>query len=270
MQSFPFTEKRLCAMPTARRHKWITIWLRTIYTDILGKRCDDRSLKRFFEKYLKIQSWLGQPVDTIVRPTSYLKWIEFVSDQFHEHRKLSGKGLAEADFLPKVATGDRSRGGRWTPGVPYRVALDNMRSAFNVGSIIRVIDAVRFESILLSGNAPGKEHAQVLKTAMGCADWIPQKRYKVLQYALKRAKNRGYAVIGIETIPESGSYLQFSWPEKGIVVLGNEEFGISEEVLKVCDDFVHLPMYGYKNSINVANAFAVIAFHISSIRRVSA
>jgi 23S rRNA (guanosine2251-2'-O)-methyltransferase len=140
--------------------------------------------------------------------------------------------------------------------------MDSIRSAFNVGSIIRIVDAVGFESILLSGNTPGKENGQVRKTAMGCAEWIPQKRYKNLAYALKRAKKGNYTIIGIETIPNSLSYVEYPWPEKGIVVLGNEEYGISEDVMKACDDFVHLPMSGIKNSVNVANAFAVIAFHI--------
>jgi tRNA G18 (ribose-2'-O)-methylase SpoU len=114
----------------------------------------------------------------------------------------------------------------------------------------------------LSGNTPGKENGQVRKTAMGSAEWIPQRKYKSLVYALKRAKKAGYAVIGIETIPDSLSYAEYLWPEKGIVVLGNEEYGITEDVMKACDDFVHLPMSGYKNSVNVANAFAVIAFHL--------
>jgi len=253
-------------MPTARRHKWVTIWLRRNYSEILAKRFNDDSLGRFFIKYLKVRVWLQEPVDSIQKPTSYGKWLEFVSERFHEHRRLSGKGLAEPNFLPKVSTGDCIGKEPWKPMISYRIALDNMRSAFNVGSIIRVMDAVRFESVLLAGTTPGKEHSQVVKTAMGCTEWIPQKKYKNLHAALHRAKEKGYSVIGIETVSDASSYSEYPWPEKGIVVVGNEEYGISEDVLKVCDDFVHLPMYGFKNSINVANAFAVIAFHIAAVK----
>jgi len=253
-------------MPKARRHKWVALWLRKNYTEILENKFNDRSLELFFDRYITVRSWLKEPIPSIKKPASRRKWLEFVSERFHEHQRLSGKGLSEANLLPKVSRGDRVRRGQWVSLINYRVALDSMRSAFNVGSILRVIDAVGFESVLVSGNTPGRENHQVVKTAMGCAEWIPQKKYRNLKYALARAKREGYSIIGVETIPEACCYSEYPWPGKGIVVLGNEEYGISEDVLKVCDDFVHLPMHGLKNSINVANAFAVIAFHIAAVR----
>jgi len=253
-------------MPVARRHKWVAAWLRRIYGDILKKPCSEKSLDLFFARYLKIRAWLQAPAGPASKPSSHRKWIEFVSQSFHEHRKLSGKGLSEPNFLPRVSRGDSTRKGPWKPSITYRVALDNMRSAFNVGSVLRVVDAVGFESVLLSAKTPGNENLQVVKTSMGCAGWIPQKKYARLHAALERAKKGGHSVIGIETIPESGIYTEFPWPEKAVVVLGNEEYGISEDVLRACDDFVHLPMRGFKNSVNVANAFAVVAFHIAALR----
>lgn len=267
MESFPFTEKRFLSLPPARCHKWVAYWLRKNYEALLRKRFNHKSLQRFFDNYLTVQSWLKEPAGTFKKPTSYGKWLEFVSDRFHDHQQKSGKGLAEANFLPKVARGDREIEGPWSPAIPYRVAIDHMRSAFNVGSVLRVVDAVGFESVLLSDRTPGSENVQVIKTAMGCTRWIPQRKYKHLHRALSRAKKDGYSVIGVETIPDSCTYSEYPWPCKGIVVVGNEEFGISEDVLKVCDDFVHLPMSGLKNSVNVANAFAVIAFHIAALKK---
>lgn len=265
MESFPLSEKRLASMPAARRHKWVADWLRKIYADIQDNRYSEESLDLFFTKYLKIRAWLHFPPNAVRKPSSHRKWLEFVSQNFHEHRKLSGKGLSEPNFLPRVSRGDVINRGPWKPSIAYRVALDNIRSAFNVGSVIRVADAVGFESVLLSAKTPGKENGQVVKTSMGCAGWIPQRKYVRLQTALKRIKREGYPVIGIETIPASSVYSEFAWPEKGVVVLGNEEYGISEDVLAMCDDFVNLPMRGFKNSVNIANAFAVVAFHIADL-----
>ncbi|MEJ2111614.1 MAG: hypothetical protein P8Z37_17235, partial [Acidobacteriota bacterium] len=174
MENFPFFEKRFSALPIARRHKWVATWLRSNYSQVLAKEFRDKSLDRFFAKYLKIRSWLNLPVEPIKKPANDRKWLEFISEHFHEHRKLSGKGLSEANFLPEVSRGDRVHKGPWKPGIPYRAALDSMRSAFNVGSIVRVIDAVGFESVLLSDNTPGFENGQVVKTAMGCTRWVPQ------------------------------------------------------------------------------------------------
>lgn len=265
MHSFPLSEKRLASMPPARRHKWVAEWLRKVYEDILDNHSSEKSLDLFFTSYLRILACLQSPACSAQKPSSHRKWLEFVSQCFHEHRRLSGKGLSEPNFLPRVSRGDRRIRGSWAASIAYRVALDNIRSAFNVGSVIRVADAVGLESVLLSAKTPGKENLQVVKTSMGCAGWIPQKKYVGLHRALKRVKKEGYAVIGVETIPESSDYKEFPWPEKGIVVLGNEEYGISEDVLRVCDDFVHLPMRGFKNSVNVANAFAVVAFHIAAL-----
>ena len=265
MENFPFSQKRFAALPPARRHKWVAIWMQKNYQELLKTRIDDKSLERFFDKYLCIRSWLNERTSSMEKPPSYKKWLEFVSERFHEHRRKSGKGLAEANFLPRVVTGDNRPEGPWNPCMPYRVAIDHMRSAFNVGSIIRVVDAVGFESVMLSSGTPDKETGQVRKTAMGCADWIPQTKHKDLGGALIRAKQEGYPIIGIETIADSFRYDKYPWPAKGVVVMGNEEYGITENVMKACDDFVHLPMSGIKNSVNVANAFAVVAFHISFI-----
>jgi 23S rRNA (guanosine2251-2'-O)-methyltransferase len=266
MENFPFSQKRFATLPQARRHKWIAIWLQKNYEELLKRRFNEKSLERFFDKYLSVRSWIDEPISSIKKPRSYRKWLEFTSEHFHEHRKKSGKGLAEANFLPKVITGDRQPDGPWNPCLRYRVAIDHMRSAFNVGSIIRVVDAVGFESVMLSAGTPGKETWQVQKTAMGCAGWIPQTRHKNLVEALTRVKEEGYSVIGIETVADSFGYAEYPWPGKGVVVLGNEEYGLTEDITKACDDFVHLPMSGFKNSVNVANAFAVIAFHISDIK----
>jgi tRNA G18 (ribose-2'-O)-methylase SpoU len=265
MESFPFGQKRFQSLPPARLHKWIALWLRKNYEDLLAKRFTDKDLDSFFSSYVKILTWLKEPMPSLEKPESYSKWLEFVSACYHRHHKKTGKGLAEANFLPRVARGDRKFQGPWSPSIPYRVAIDTMRSAFNVGSIIRVVDAVGFESVLLSSTTPGKEHGQVQKTAMTCTEWIPLEKHENLAHALIRAKEDDYLVIGIETIPTSTSYARYPWPKRGIVVVGNEEYGISEDVMKACDDFVHLPMSGRKNSINVANAFAAVAFHLYDI-----
>ena len=201
METFYLTEKKFTSLPTARQHKWVALWLRKSYEELLEKGFDDRHLDALFKDYKRIESWLKEPTSSLKKPATSRKWLEFLSECFHQHQKKSGKGLAESNLLPRVSRGDRSRKGPWKPLVPYRVALDGIRSAFNVGSIIRIVDAVGFESILLSDNTPGKDNGQVGKTAMGCAEWIPEKKYKNLAYALKRAQKRHCPIIGIETVP---------------------------------------------------------------------
>ncbi|MGQ9707675.1 MAG: TrmH family RNA methyltransferase [bacterium] len=46
------------------------------------------------------------------------------------------------------------------------------------------------------------------------------------------------------------------------IVFGNEAFGVSQEVLRLCDGFVEIPVFGYKNSLNVATASAVLLYEL--------
>ncbi len=266
MDSFPFTKKKLLSLPPRRRHKCVANWLRKIYTALIAEQISDDSLVIVIQNLEMLRTWIGFSGSPTKRPESREDWIEYLADAFHEHQKETGLGLAEHDLLPHVLTGDRSPDQPWIPGLSYRVALDNLRSAFNVGSIMRAVDATGFESVMMTLKTPGVENRQVQKTAMGTARWIPEIRTDRMATDLMYLKGEGYRIIGVETVAAAASYLNYHWPQQGVVVMGNEEYGISQSVLHTCDDFVHIPMTGYKNSINVANAFAVIAFHIRSLK----
>lgn len=265
MDSFPFTRKRLLSLPQARRHKWVASWLRDSYTALLSGKATTISLKLVFQNLKQLHGWLELPLSVQLEPEGRKGWLAFLSDMFHFHQQLTGLGLAESDLLPHVLTGDTAPEGVWTGKLPYIVALDNLRSAFNVGSIFRLVDAAGFESVLMNGVTPGAENRQVEKTAMGATGWIPGKKPADFVSELKGIKSKGYHIIGVETVSGSSGYLEYPWPRRGVVVIGNEEYGISDSVMAICNDFVHIPMSGNKNSINVANAFAVVAFHISSL-----
>jgi len=264
MISFPFTKKKLLSLPAARQHKWIASWLRDIHIVLLSEEISDDSLEIVRKNLVQLYTWITPPENTLIMPQNRTQWLEFIADTFHAHQKETGLGLSEADLLPHVLTGDKSPDQPWKGIIPYQVALDNFRSAFNVGSIFRLIDGVGFESILMSSKTPGPENRQVEKTSMGSTGWIPHRKTEELSADLIKMKEKGYRIIGLETVAGCASYEAYKWPLRGVVVLGNEEYGISESVLQACDDFVHIPMTGFKNSINVANAFAVIAFHIAS------
>ena len=120
---------------------------------------------------------------------------------------------------------------------------------------------------MIIGSAYEIDNPATLKTSMGAHKWVPHEITHDLAGRLEEMKTRGYKVIGIETIEGSKNYASYDWPGKAIIVLGNEEYGISSHVLRVCDDYVHIPMSGIKNSINVACAASVIVFHIASQKK---
>jgi tRNA G18 (ribose-2'-O)-methylase SpoU len=98
---------------------------------------------------------------------------------------------------------------------------------------------------------------------MGADQWIEEETTQDLAHTLMEKKEKGFTVMGIETLPHARPYSEVSWTDNTIVVFGNEEYGIASHVLKTCDAFANIPMFGRKNSINVANAVSVICFQIA-------
>ena len=264
MFSFGITRKRLLSMPPTRRHKWIKNWLEKVYLETLNQPPNLSTLIDVFKQYQQVIKWIDFNVQTESQFSSLKSYQEFFSNAIFVHQKEMNPGRTESDFLPHVKTGDVIIDEKWEPNLNYGVALDNIRSAFNVGSIFRTIDGSGLGFVVLGGYTPGPDNQQVKKTSMKTSNWVPFSHTDSLPSYLESAREDGYRIIGIETVEKSCTYNTFNWPDKAILVFGNEEYGISEKVLSTCDEFVHIPMFGFKNSINIANAFAVIAFSVAT------
>lgn len=145
---------------------------------------------------------------------------------------------------------------------PIHVMLDNLRSAFNVGSIFRTADAGAVAHLHLCGMTAHPPHKKLEKTALGAFEYVPWTYYERNRDCLDTLKEQGLPVIAVETESGATPYHLFSWPKPVVFVLGNEEHGINERVLRRCDAAVYIPMQGYKKSINVATAFGIILYGI--------
>ena len=170
-----------------------------------------------------------------------------------------GEGLGfERDVYLEQEPGDRE-----TPNekpIPFAVLVHNLRSAFNVGSIIRSTDCFGLEGVHLSGYSCGPDHVTVKSAARGCQEWIPIKRWENPMDCIKWHRENGYEIIALETGEDIPSITEVNWPEKGLIILGNEELGIAPELMEQATLKVTIPMAGRKASMNVAGAFAIMAF----------
>ncbi|MCK5862942.1 MAG: RNA methyltransferase [Candidatus Hydrogenedentes bacterium] len=148
------------------------------------------------------------------------------------------------------------------PKQPVHVMLDNLRSAFNVGSIFRTSDAGAVAHLHLCGMTAHPPHKKLEKTALGAFDYVPWTYYERNRDCLKVFAEQGISVVAVETTDDAVPYPQFVFPKPVAIVLGNEENGINERVLRRCDAVVKIPMAGHKNSMNVATAFGIILFSL--------
>jgi tRNA G18 (ribose-2'-O)-methylase SpoU len=145
---------------------------------------------------------------------------------------------------------------------PLYIVLDNLRSAFNVGAIFRLCDVMRVEGLFLCGYTAFPPHKKLAKTSLGTIDFVPWKKFDSASAAVLFLRERGVPVWAAETTSKSRAYDAVDYPPRLGMVFGNEALGVEKEVLDLCDDVVEIPVYGFKNSLNVATSCAVIGCKI--------
>ena len=142
------------------------------------------------------------------------------------------------------------------------VVLDNIRSAFNVGSMFRTADAGAVAHLHLCGMTAHPPNLKLAKTALGAFDYVPWTHYEATVAALDRLEAEGVPCVAVEVAEDAVPHSAFAWPRPVAIVLGNEVDGVSADVLARSVQVVRIPMRGHKNSINVATAFGVVLYEI--------
>ena len=152
------------------------------------------------------------------------------------------------------------------------VVLHNIRSLYNVGSIFRTADAAGIEKIYLCGITPkpvdefGKPRTQLTKVSLGAEKYLAWEKVGSTARLLDNLKKQGYKIFAIEQNKKSTPYYKipksYILNSKFCLVLGNEIRGLPLSILKRADKILEIPMQGKKESLNVAIAFGIIAFHL--------
>ena len=145
---------------------------------------------------------------------------------------------------------------------PLYFILDHLRSSFNVGSLFRTAECLGVKHIYLVGYTPTPEDSGVKKTAMGTDKVVPWSTHNHVIDVIKKLKTKGVSVIGLETSKASQSLNSFKVPEAVALLVGNERFGLSENVLEQVDHCLEIPMMGQKNSLNVANSLSITTYEV--------
>jgi 23S rRNA (guanosine2251-2'-O)-methyltransferase len=152
--------------------------------------------------------------------------------------------------------------------LPLVFVLDNLRSAFNVGSIFRTAECFGVQKIYLAGYTPAPEQEKVASTAMGTASLVEwEARPKILDL-LKELKSQGHRLIAFETTSHAVPVDEpFTEPAHGegptAFVFGNERFGLEPALLDLCNEVRKIPLRGTKNSLNVGVATAIATYEFA-------
>ncbi len=140
------------------------------------------------------------------------------------------------------------------------IVLVSLRSLFNVGSIFRTADALGAEAIYLGGFTGTPLQSKVAKTALGAEKRVPWKKVPSMSGLITDLKSQGFRIVGVEKTESSIDVRKWHPGKQTALLLGNEERGLSARILSQCDEVVHLPMAGMKESLNVSVAAGAIGY----------
>jgi tRNA G18 (ribose-2'-O)-methylase SpoU len=144
---------------------------------------------------------------------------------------------------------------------PIAVIIENMRSAYNVGSVFRTSDGARIEKIFLCGNTPFPPHREIEKTALGSIQTVPWEYAKNAMTVVEQLKKKNVTMCVLEHTDASIPYYTLDKKMFPLcLIIGNEITGVSAEVINVADVAIEIPMYGMKQSLNAASAYSIAVF----------
>ncbi len=154
--------------------------------------------------------------------------------------------------------------------------IHNVRSAHNVGSMLRSADGFGLDFVYFSGYSPypptkndvrlphisHKVGARIHKTALGAEKSVNWSHVVDIKKLIDKLKKQGYAIVALEQQPGSKNLADFKIDKPVALLVGSEIGGINKKLLGLMDSVVEIPMKGDKDSLNVAVAAAVAMYEI--------
>ncbi|MEO5909188.1 MAG: RNA methyltransferase [Ginsengibacter sp.] len=143
---------------------------------------------------------------------------------------------------------------------PVIAVLENIRSAYNVGSVFRTADAFLIESIYITGYTARPPHKEITKTALGAQDSVNWKYFETTNEAIGDLKKKGYKIYAVEQVTDSISLenvIDLN-AKKIAFIFGNEVTGVDEKIISMCDGCLEIPQFGMKHSLNISVAAGIV------------
>ncbi len=146
--------------------------------------------------------------------------------------------------------------------MPLYVVLDNIRSLHNVGAIFRTADGILAGKLFLCGITGHPPRKEIEKAALGAIDVVPWEYSPSTKETLLKLKETGVKICALELTGDSIDFKKAEYSFPMALVIGNEVFGISDNVMHLVDMAISIPMLGRANSLNVSTAFGVAGYEI--------
>ncbi|WP_299367011.1 TrmH family RNA methyltransferase [Winogradskyella sp.] len=147
---------------------------------------------------------------------------------------------------------------------PITLVGDHISNAPNVGSLFRIADAFNIEEIVFCGDdiPIGK---RMTKTSRSTEKYVNYRIEEDINEVINQLKTTHF-IMALEITENSIDLNQFELDTNRpiVLIIGDENFGVSESVLEECDAVVHINMYGNNSSMNVVQATSIALYEITN------
>ncbi len=147
---------------------------------------------------------------------------------------------------------------------PITLVCENVTNAPNIGSLFRIADAFGIEKLILCGESISLGR-KMTKTSRATEKIVDFEIKNNTTEVVETLKKEGYTIISLEITSNSKPIhsFQFSKEKPIALVLGDENFGVSEDILKLSDTIIHIDMFGQNSSMNVVQATNIALYEIT-------
>lgn len=143
---------------------------------------------------------------------------------------------------------------------PIVLVLDHVLDTYNIGSFFRLADALAVQKVYLCGKVVTPPNIKIHRASIGTWKWVPWEQNNSTVDVVTKLKQDGYQIVAVELTDKSVSYLDTKYDYPIAIIAGAETAGVGEDVLKLVDQVVEIPMYGFNVSLNTLVATSVIAY----------
>jgi 23S rRNA (guanosine2251-2'-O)-methyltransferase len=161
--------------------------------------------------------------------------------------------------------------------MPIIIVAHNIRSTYNVGSVLRTADGFGVYKVFLTGYTPypvqprdqrlphirEKLTKQIHKTALGAETTMATEHAADPTPVIKALRQDGYHIAALEQAPHAILLPDYTRPANLALLLGEEVKGVDPHLLSLCDTVLEIPMHGHKESFNVSVAAGIALYELS-------
>lgn len=174
---------------------------------------------------------------------------------------------------------------------PIYIVLDNVLDTYNIGAIFRLADAVAATKVILCAGSETPPNTRIKKASINTTEWVDWEYAPTAAEAIRKLRKqfstpprqtrlrsnnkfssssesktnrevKGIQVISVELDKRAVPYTQVDYKFPVAIVVGHETDGVSEEVMKMSDYIVELPMYGVNISLNVMVSLGIVLYEV--------